>query len=71
MMDETGIRIVVPVVDESGLNAQLVEHFGRISYFAVVESRDLVSGSAALGEGQCKKDEIEDVPGMRDIVSAC
>ncbi len=30
-------RIVVPVVDESGLNAQLAEHFGRAPFFAVVE----------------------------------
>lgn len=30
-------RIVVPVVDESGLNAQLSEHFGRAPFFAVVD----------------------------------
>ena len=30
-------RVAVPVVDESGLNAQLAEHFGRAPYFAVVE----------------------------------
>jgi predicted Fe-Mo cluster-binding NifX family protein len=30
-------RIVVPAVDESGLNAQLAEHFGRAPYFAVVD----------------------------------
>jgi len=30
-------RIVVPAVDESGLNAQLAQHFGRAPYFAVVE----------------------------------
>jgi len=30
-------RIVVPAIDESGLNAQLAEHFGRAPYFAVVE----------------------------------
>jgi len=30
-------RIVVPAVDESGLNAQLAEHFGRAPFFAVVE----------------------------------
>jgi predicted Fe-Mo cluster-binding NifX family protein len=28
---------VVPVVDESGLNAQLSQHFGRAPFFAVVE----------------------------------
>jgi predicted Fe-Mo cluster-binding NifX family protein len=32
-----GEKIVVPVVDESGLNAQIAEHFGRAPYFAVVE----------------------------------
>lgn len=31
------VRIVIPVVDESGLNAQLSEHFGRAPYFAVIE----------------------------------
>jgi len=30
-------RIVVPVLDESGLNARLSEHFGRAPYFAVVD----------------------------------
>jgi len=30
-------RIVVPVVDESGLDAQLSEHFGRAPYFAVID----------------------------------
>lgn len=30
-------RIVIPVVDESGLNAHLSEHFGRTPFFAVVD----------------------------------
>jgi len=30
-------RIVVPAADESGLDAQLAEHFGRAPYFAVVD----------------------------------
>ena len=30
-------KIVVPAVDQSGLNAQLAEHFGRAPYFTVVE----------------------------------
>jgi predicted Fe-Mo cluster-binding NifX family protein len=30
-------RIVIPAIDESGLNAHLAEHFGRAPYFAVVE----------------------------------
>lgn len=35
--DRVNVRVVVPVVDKSGLNAQLAEHFGRAPYFAVVE----------------------------------
>jgi predicted Fe-Mo cluster-binding NifX family protein len=35
--DAMGSRIVIPVIDESGLNAQVAEHFGRAPYFAVVE----------------------------------
>jgi len=31
------LRIVVPVEDESGLNAQLSAHFGRAPYFAVID----------------------------------
>ena len=31
------VRIVIPVLDESGLNARLSEHFGRAPYFAVIE----------------------------------
>ena len=31
------VRIVIPVMDESGLNARLSEHFGRAPYFSVVE----------------------------------
>ena len=30
-------RIIVPVVDQKGLNAYLAEHFGRAPYFAVVD----------------------------------
>lgn len=33
-------RIVVPTVDESGLYAQIAEHFGRAPYFTVVELTD-------------------------------
>ena len=31
------MRIVVPVVDEKGMNALLSEHFGRAPFFAVVD----------------------------------
>lgn len=30
-------RIVVPVLEERGLNARLSEHFGRAPYFAVID----------------------------------
>jgi predicted Fe-Mo cluster-binding NifX family protein len=33
-------RIVVPVLDERGLTAQLSQHFGRAPYFAVVDIGD-------------------------------
>lgn len=33
-------RIVVPVLDDRGLNAQLSEHFGRAPYFAVIDVAD-------------------------------
>ena len=35
--DRMKARIVVPVVDESGLSAQLSGHFGRAPHFAVVD----------------------------------
>ena len=35
--DKLKARIVIPVQDESGLNARLSEHFGRAPYFAVVD----------------------------------
>jgi predicted Fe-Mo cluster-binding NifX family protein len=50
-------RIVVPAVDENGLNAQLAEHFGRAPYFAVVE----------LDE----KGEVADVKTVRNVGEHC
>jgi predicted Fe-Mo cluster-binding NifX family protein len=35
-----GIRVLLPVADESGLSAQVAEHFGRAPYFTVVELDD-------------------------------
>jgi len=35
--ERTTMRVVVPVLDELGLRAQLSEHFGRAPYFAVVD----------------------------------
>lgn len=32
-----GIKVVVPVADERGLDAQLAEHFGRAPYFVIAE----------------------------------
>jgi predicted Fe-Mo cluster-binding NifX family protein len=43
--EKVGARIVVPALDESGLNAQLAEHFGRAPCFAVVDLDD--SGEVA------------------------
>ena len=34
------VRIVVPVLDDRGLDAQLSEHFGRAPYFAVIDVAD-------------------------------
>jgi predicted Fe-Mo cluster-binding NifX family protein len=34
------VRIVIPVLDESGVNAKLSEHFGRAPYFAVIDLDD-------------------------------
>jgi predicted Fe-Mo cluster-binding NifX family protein len=35
--DQMNARIVIPVLDASGLDAQLSEHFGRAPYFAVID----------------------------------
>ena len=34
---QMSVRIVIPVLDEAGLNARLSEHFGRAPYFVVIE----------------------------------
>ncbi|MDQ1281302.1 MAG: Dinitrogenase iron-molybdenum cofactor biosynthesis protein, partial [Thermoproteota archaeon] len=31
------VRIVIPTIDENGLDAQLSEHFGRAPYFTIVD----------------------------------
>ncbi len=33
-------RVIIPVQDENGLNAQVAEHFGRAPYFAVLDFED-------------------------------
>ena len=35
--DQMSMRVVIPVLNETGLDAQLSEHFGRAPYFAVVD----------------------------------
>ena len=37
MEEKKTVRVVVPVVDEKGMNALLSEHFGRAPFFAVVD----------------------------------
>ena len=48
--DRMKARIVVPVLDERGLNARLSEHFGRAPYFAVVDldENGRISGQRAV-----------------------
>ena len=41
-------RIVVPVSDESGIDAQLSEHFGRAPYYAII---DLDDEGHVVGQG--------------------
>lgn len=41
------VKIVIPVVDESGLSAQLSQHFGRAPYFLAV---DLDEGGKVSGQ---------------------
>ncbi len=33
-------RVIIPVEDENGLEAQVAQHFGRAPYFAVVDLED-------------------------------
>lgn len=41
-------RIVVPVLDEKGIDAHLSEHFGRAPYFAII---DLDDEGHVIGQG--------------------
>jgi predicted Fe-Mo cluster-binding NifX family protein len=45
---EVNVRIVVPVLDEKGIDAQLSEHFGRAHYFAII---DLDDEGHVIGQG--------------------
>ena len=44
------VKIVIPVLDESGLNAMLSEHFGRAPHFLVIELDETgrVSGNQTI-----------------------
>lgn len=48
--DRMAVRIVIPVLDESGLNAQLSEHFGRAPYFFALDldERGRISGQRTI-----------------------
>ena len=37
MEEKKTVKVVVPVLDEKGMNALLSEHFGRAPFFAVVD----------------------------------
>jgi predicted Fe-Mo cluster-binding NifX family protein len=45
---EVNVRIVVPVSDDRGINAQLSQHFGRAPFYAIV---DLDEEGHVIGQG--------------------
>ena len=49
------MRIIIPVYNEYGLNAQLSEHFGRTPYFAVIdldENGQIIKQSTVSSSGE-------------------
>jgi len=49
------LRIVIPVNDESSLNAQICDHFGRTPYFAVIdldENGQIIKQSTVSSSGE-------------------
>ena len=49
------MRIVVPVVEKTGLDAKLSEHFGRAPYFTVIEldeNRSIVTQKTVSNTGE-------------------
>ena len=49
------VRIVVPVSDEKGMDAQLSQHFGRTPYFAVIdldENGQIIKQSTVSSSGE-------------------
>jgi predicted Fe-Mo cluster-binding NifX family protein len=45
---EVNVRIVVPVSDEKGIDAQLSQHFGRAPFYAII---DLDEEGHVIGQG--------------------
>jgi predicted Fe-Mo cluster-binding NifX family protein len=45
---EVNVRIVVPVSDDRGIDAQLSQHFGRAPFFAII---DLDEEGHVIGQG--------------------
>jgi predicted Fe-Mo cluster-binding NifX family protein len=45
---EVNVRIVVPVSDDRGIDAQLSQHFGRAPFFAII---DLDEEGNVIGQG--------------------
>ena len=45
---EVNVRIVVPVSDEKGIDAQLSQHFGRAPFYAII---DLDEQGKVIGQG--------------------
>ena len=45
---EVNVRIVVPVSDEKGIDAQLSQHFGRAPFYAII---DLDEEGKVIGQG--------------------
>ena len=49
------MRLIIPVNDDSGLNAQICSHFGRTPYFAVIdldEKGQILKQSAVSSSGE-------------------
>jgi len=47
-VEEVNVRIVVPVSDEKGIDAQLSQHFGRAPFYAII---DLDEKGQVIGQG--------------------
>jgi len=47
-VNEVNVRIVVPVSDDKGIDAQLSQHFGRAPFYAII---DLDEKGQVIGQG--------------------